>query len=433
MPTEYMDENCDEIIGVGEVSKGRLELTRKWPYNEDVRCSVTIMSPPRQRLLLRWAKMDLFDKEETMECDDRIYVYDGKDDDAILLTPPTGICGHKAPSEVMRSTDRFVRIVFQSYNRNHIQGNTADGFSLIYSAFHTSDCDADSFRCRNGHCIRKSLMCDGWDNCEDGSDEDAESGPCATFWTSLFSMGYWTFGGIVAASVIAVAIIVACLIYCLCHNQKGRFSCCNDTAAGPAAGEKPPPQMAQKNKGKITVDYTALYDKKHKGRGVHPKDQAANGKDVKEDPVKTAAKKSGWYDSVMWYTMKNKKHRKPSMIDALYNEEMSQTSSSHQSSSTSTSTDKADEVDATGKKGRGDVGKSGGRGVAAVKPGGAIGAAKRGSAPSEVSVSTVESDRVGKKKKHVSRGPWGEAVEPKKHNDPKKLKGGKKGKKLEKY
>ena len=100
MPTEYMDENCDEIIGVGEVSKGRLELTRKWPYNEDVRCSVTIMSPPRQRLLLRWAKMDLFDKEETMECDDRIYVYDGKDDDAILLTPPTGICGHKAPSEV---------------------------------------------------------------------------------------------------------------------------------------------------------------------------------------------------------------------------------------------------------------------------------------------------------------------------------------------
>ena len=100
MPTEYMDENCDEIIGVGEVSKGRLELTRKWPYNEDVRCSVVIMAPPRQRLLLRWAKMDLFDKEETLECDDRIFVYDGKDDDAILLTPPTGICGHQPPSQV---------------------------------------------------------------------------------------------------------------------------------------------------------------------------------------------------------------------------------------------------------------------------------------------------------------------------------------------
>ena len=100
MPTEYMDESCGEIIGVGEVSKGRLELTRKWPYNEDVRCSVTVMSPPRQRLLLRWAKMDLFDKEETMNCDDRIFVYDGKDDDAILLTPPTGICGHKPPKQV---------------------------------------------------------------------------------------------------------------------------------------------------------------------------------------------------------------------------------------------------------------------------------------------------------------------------------------------
>ena len=66
--------------------------------------------------------------------------------------------------------------------------------------------------------------------------------------------------------------------------------------------------------------------------------------------------------------------------------------------------------------------------------GNAGGAGKRGgSAPSELSVSTVESDRAGKKKKHVSRGPWGEAVEPKKHNDPKKLKNGKKAKKLEKY
>lgn len=438
MPTEYMDENCDQIIGVGEVSKGRLELTRKWPYNEDVRCSVIIMAPPRQRLLLRWAKMDLFDKEETLECDDRIFVYDGKDDDAILLTPPTGICGHEAPSQVMRSTGRYVRIVFQSYNRNHIQGNTADGFSLVYSAFHTSDCDADSFRCRNGHCIKKSLVCDGWDNCEDESDEDAENGPCATFLSSLFSMGYWTFGGIVAASVIAVAVIVACLIYCLCHNQKGRHSCCGDTVT-PAGGEKAAPQAAQKNKGKITVDYTALYDKKNKGRGVHPKDQAGNAKDPKDDPVKAAAKKSGWYDSVMWYTMKNKKHRKPSMIDTLYNEEMSQTSSSHQSSSTatSTSTNKTEEGDQNGKKGRGEGGKpSERRNGASAKAGAgnAAGGAKRGgSAPSEHSVSTVESDRVGKKKKHVSRGPWGEAVEPKKHNDPKKLKGGKKGKKLEKY
>ena len=209
-------------------------------------------------------------------------------------------------------------------------------------------------------------------------------------------MGYWTFGGIVAASVVAVAVIVACLIYCLCHNAKGRYSCCGDTATGTAVNEKPPPQTALKNKGKITVDYTALYDKKHRGRGVHPKDQPA--KDPKEDPVKTQAKKSGWYDSVMWYTMKNKKHRKPSMADAL-NEEMSQTSSSHQSSSTatSTSTNKADEDEL--KKGRNEGGargerRSGGAG----KLGGGIagGAGKRGgSAPSELSVSTVESDRAG--------------------------------------
>ena len=268
------------------------------------------------------------------------------------------------------------------------------------------------------------------------SDEDDEVGPCATFLSSLFSMGYWAFGGIVAASVIAVAVIVSCLIYCLCHNQKDRNGSCSDTDTGVSKNEKPAPSNGAplKSKGKITVDYTALYDKKHRGRGVHPNDQPANGKDPKEDPVKSAAKKSGWYDSVMWYTMKNKKHRKPSMADALYNEEMSQTSSSHQSSSTatSTSTDKTEAADP--KKARNEGGKQHGerRSGAAGKAGANGGGKRGGNAPSEMSLSTVESDRAAKKK-HVSRGPWGEAVEPKKTNDPKKIKGGKKTKKLEKY
>ena len=86
--------------------------------------------------------------------------------------------------QVMRSTGRYVRIVFQSYNRNHIQGNTADGFSLVYSAFHTSDCDADSFRCRNGHCIKKSLVCDGWDNCED------ERWVCSSWCKEIVNLGH---------------------------------------------------------------------------------------------------------------------------------------------------------------------------------------------------------------------------------------------------
>lgn len=256
-------------------------------------------------------------------------------------------------------------------------------------------------------------------------------------------MGYWAFGGIVAASVIAVAVIVACLIYCLCHNQKdGASGCCGESATGSSSStvknsEKPASSTngasnPLKSKGKITVDYTALYDKKYRGR---KEPSGGNG----DDPVKSAAKKSGWYDSVMWYTMKNKKHRKPSMADALYNEEMSQTSSSHQSSST-TSTDKTEDTSEGAKKTmRNDVagkhGRGGGNPAVRGGGGGLNGVGKRGgNAPSELSVSTIESDRAGKKK-HVSRGPWGEAVVgPKKTNDPTKIKGGgKKSKKLEKY
>jgi hypothetical protein len=33
-------------------------------------------------------------------------------------------------------------------------------------------------------------------------------------------MGYWTFGAIVAASVISVGIVAACLVYCLCQQKK---------------------------------------------------------------------------------------------------------------------------------------------------------------------------------------------------------------------
>lgn len=33
------------------------------------------------------------------------------------------------------------------------------------------ECGPDQFRCQQGHCIPQDLLCDGWNDCKDGSDE----------------------------------------------------------------------------------------------------------------------------------------------------------------------------------------------------------------------------------------------------------------------
>ena len=48
-------------------------------------------------------------------------------------------------------------------------------------------CNASTeFRCKNSMCIADSLVCDGYDNCQDGSDESTRWDVCGRYVKSKF-------------------------------------------------------------------------------------------------------------------------------------------------------------------------------------------------------------------------------------------------------
>jgi hypothetical protein len=50
------------------------------------------------------------------------------------------------------------------------------------------ECTKDEFLCGNNQCVSNSLKCDGYDNCDDKTDEEKETAECGKAW--LFNVSY---------------------------------------------------------------------------------------------------------------------------------------------------------------------------------------------------------------------------------------------------
>ncbi|XP_070696320.1 suppressor of tumorigenicity 14 protein homolog [Pempheris klunzingeri] len=77
------------------------------------------------------------------------------------------LCGSKPKSTVITSRSNMMTIKFNSDSSYVGQGFTAE-----YEAFVPTNPCPGRFQCTNNLCINKTLQCDGWNDCGDGSDED---------------------------------------------------------------------------------------------------------------------------------------------------------------------------------------------------------------------------------------------------------------------
>ncbi|XP_051027448.1 low-density lipoprotein receptor class A domain-containing protein 2 [Acomys russatus] len=92
--------------------------------------------------------------------------YDGPQEAPRALGPPT--CGLTIPAPFMSSGPWLgLRLV----TRGH---QPRVDFLGVVTSFRLGSCGT-YFRCRNGRCVPRSLLCDAWDmdNCGDGSDQDS--------------------------------------------------------------------------------------------------------------------------------------------------------------------------------------------------------------------------------------------------------------------
>ncbi|TKS76486.1 Suppressor of tumorigenicity 14 protein [Collichthys lucidus] len=77
------------------------------------------------------------------------------------------LCGSKPKSTVITSRGNTMTIKFNSDSSYVDQGFTAE-----YEAFIPTNPCPGRFQCTNNLCINRTLQCDGWNDCGDGSDED---------------------------------------------------------------------------------------------------------------------------------------------------------------------------------------------------------------------------------------------------------------------
>lgn len=112
--------------------------------------------------------------------------------------------GPIAPSDVYTTNGQFLTVYFQ----DNLSGRPSD-FSLWITSFHTGICDSDEYKCDNGRCIDRGLVCFGSNPCGDNSD-------CKY----RFKFTEPVIAGMVVGGVVLTILVVAVLS--ACYKRNGR-------------------------------------------------------------------------------------------------------------------------------------------------------------------------------------------------------------------
>ncbi|XP_056279708.1 suppressor of tumorigenicity 14 protein homolog isoform X2 [Pseudoliparis swirei] len=123
-------------------------------YPPDTSCVWTIQAPKEKFVRVQFQKFFL--GNDSSRCRGDYVEVDGQ-----------RLCGRKLKSAVVTGRSNAMTISFHS-DSSYVD----QGFSAEYEAFVPTNPCPGRFQCTNNMCINRTLRCDGWNDCGDGSDED---------------------------------------------------------------------------------------------------------------------------------------------------------------------------------------------------------------------------------------------------------------------
>lgn len=197
----FMLDHCEgpaTIINVAnEVSSsGVVKLSRHYGYPGGLNCSLTFLL--EHELHVAFNLVDIYKTSDGCY-GDYLLIYDDQKLERI--------CGNTHPAEFVTNKPALY-LNFVSARHNDSLDINKQGFELHYSSVRkvAGSCDPEKeFTCHNKSCINIELVCDGKNNCGDGSDETL------SVCFSTYIRKPW-----VIVIIVAVSMLILCVCCCCC-------------------------------------------------------------------------------------------------------------------------------------------------------------------------------------------------------------------------
>ncbi|XP_070534655.1 uncharacterized protein [Ptychodera flava] len=180
-------------------------------------------------IYITFLETDLYPPTDRNRCqalsDDNIQLLDE------LGTPKTTLCGSNTGS--FTSNRPLMEVKFTTFSREDRQtvitseGSSTSqdqfdykGFKAVYTIFYkvesgSGECNIGDFKCDNGWCIAQWLTCDGYKNCEDGSDEYG----CTTV------QNHSSFLGVIVGLTVAIIFGIVSYVLLITVSKKRGYKC----------------------------------------------------------------------------------------------------------------------------------------------------------------------------------------------------------------